>query len=174
MTTKDLSDIELSIYRQVFSLQGTMEDKTKQLKDSGTFDKYREIHNQYLRLIKTTEDVGEINEGLKRLIFLNWYHMIEPSCFTGLWELNGDSIHESYAFLNDYFKNDKVDGELRWMVSYYSCNDWTILLYSGKEMPELTAFVKSVDKTKNHLPDKDLLTKTMFNRGQMGKYFTTW
>ena len=174
MTTKELSDKELNIYQQVFSLQGTMGEKIKQLKDSGIFDKYSEIHKQYLALIKTTENKEEINEGLKRLIFLNWYHIIEPSCFTGLWELDGDTIHESYLFLNDYLKKNKVDGELKWMVSYYSCNDWTILTYSENEMRELTAFVKSVDETKNHLPDKDVLTKTMINRGQMGKYFTSW
>jgi hypothetical protein len=174
MTTKDLSDNELNIYQQVFSLHGTMEEKTKKLKDSGTFDKYREIHNQYLRLIKTSGDGGEINEGLKRLVFLNWYHIIEPSCFTGLWELDGDTIHESYSLLNDYLKMNKVDREFKWMLSYYSCNDWTILLYSKKEMPELTAFVKSVDPTISYLPDKEVLMNTMTDRGQMGKYFTSW
>jgi len=174
MTTKELSDKELDIYQQVTSLLGTMEEKTQQLKDSGIFDKYKEIHNQYLRLIKATSDKVEIKEGLKRLVFLNWYHMIEPSCFTGLWELDGDTIHESYLILNDCLKKDKVDKELKWMISYYSCNDWTILIYSEKEMPELTAFVKSVDQEKNHLPSKDELMKTMIDRGQMGKYFTSW
>ncbi|GHN00433.1 hypothetical protein WSM22_19220 [Cytophagales bacterium WSM2-2] len=173
MNINELSDNELNIFQQVISLCGTMEEKSKQLKDSGTFDKYREIHNQYLRLINTTEDKEEFNEALKRLIFLNWYHMMEPSCFTGLWELDGDTIHESYLHLNDYLKTNKADGELKWMVSYYSHNDWTILLYSEKEMPELTAFVKSVDRTKSHLPDKDVLAKTMIDRGQMGKYFAS-
>jgi hypothetical protein len=174
MTTKELSDRELIIYRQVFSLQGTMEGKTQILKDTGTFDKYREIHNDYLTLIKTTKDEKVITEGLKRLIFLNWYHIMEPSCFTGLRELNGDTVHESYSFLNDSLKKNKIDEELKWMVSYYSCNDWTILTYSEKEMPELTAFVKNVDQDQNHLPDKDALVKTMIDRGQMGKYFTSW
>ncbi|MBI3221182.1 MAG: hypothetical protein HYZ44_16860 [Bacteroidetes bacterium] len=100
--------------------------------------------------------------------------MIEPSCFTGIWELDGDTIHESYSILNDRLKYKKLDDELKWMISYYSVNGWTILLYSEKEMVELTYFVKTIDQTKIHLPDKGLLTTTMINRGQMGKYFTSW
>lgn len=174
MTIKELSDRELDIYKKVFSLQGTMDEKTKQLKDSGTFDSYREIHNQYLEVIKSTRDEKEINEGLKRIIFLNWYHIIEPSCFTGIWELDGDTIHESYSILNDRLTDNKVDNELKWMLSYYSANDWTILDFSEKEMPQLTTFVKSVDQSQNHLPDKDELTNTMIDRGQMGEYFKSW
>ena len=68
---------------------------------------------------------------------------------------------------------NKVDGELKWMLSYYSCNDWTILSYCEKGMPELTAFVKCVDRTISQLPDKEVLMKTMTDRGQMGKYFTS-
>lgn len=142
--------------------------------DSGTFHEYGLIHKQYLTLIKETTDEYERNEGLKRIIFLNWYHLVEPSCFTGIWELDGDAIHQSYSILNDRMKGDTMDDELKWMISYYSSNDWTILLYSEKEMDALTSFVKAVDQTKNHLPDKESLTKTMINRGQMGKYFTSW
>jgi hypothetical protein len=174
MTTRELSDKEMIICRHVFSLQGTMEQKSENLKNSGTFDEYTEIHKQYLTLIKETADEDERNEGLKRIIFLNWYHMVEPSCFTGIWELDGDTIHESYSILNDRLKYKKADDELKWMISYYSANDWTILLHSEREMVELTSFVKAVDQTTNHLPDKDLLTTTMTNRGQMGKYFTSW
>ena len=57
------------------------------------------------------------------------------------------------------------------MISYYSSNDWTILSFSEKEMPELTAFVKGVDQTKYHIPDKEILSKTMCDRGQMSEYF---
>jgi len=171
MTTKELSDKEVDIYRKVFSLHGTMDEKTNELKNLGTFEEYKEIHDQYLTLIKTTTNEKERNEGLKRIIFLNWYHIIEPSCFTGIWELDGDTIYESYSILNEHFKGNKVDAELEWMVSFYSCNEWTILVYSEREMPELTAFVKSIDQTKNHLPDKKVLSETMNDRGQMGEYF---
>lgn len=171
MTTKELSDKEVEIYREIFSLQGTMVRKAEKLKTSGTFDKYRTIHNQYLTLIKTTEDEGEVIEGLKRIIFLNWYHLIEPSCFTGIWELDGDVIHESYSILDDRIRSNKIDEELKWMISYYSSNDWAILIFSEKGMPELTSFVKNVDQTKSFSPDKDELTKTMNDRGQMGEYF---
>jgi uncharacterized protein YrzB (UPF0473 family) len=171
MTTKELSEKELEIYRQVVSLQGTMDEKIEKLRTSETFDKYRQIHNQYLTVIKTTDDKSEINEGLKRITFLNWYHIIEPSCFTGIWELDGDTIHDSYVLLNDCLKNSQMDKELEWMLSYYSSNDWTILLYSEKDMPELSSFIKNVDQTKFHLPNKETLTKTMNDRGQMGEYF---
>jgi hypothetical protein len=79
MTTRELSDKEMIICRHVFSLQGTMEQKSENLKNSGTFDEYTEIHKQYLTLIKETADEDERNEGLKRIIFLNWYHMVVSS-----------------------------------------------------------------------------------------------
>jgi len=144
MTNQELSDKELDIYRKVSLLQGTMDEKTKEVKASGAFDKYGEIHKQYLDLIKSAGEDKEIDEGITRITFLNWHHMIEPSCFTGIWELNGDTIHESYSILNDRLKSNKVDEELKWMPSYYSANDWTILSFSEKEMPCLTAFVKGI------------------------------
>ena len=89
------------------SLHGIMEKKAKVLIDSGIIDKYNQIHDQYLPLIKTSPDPNERIEALKRTVFLNWYHLIEPSCFTGIGELNGDTIYDSYVVLNDYIKIKK-------------------------------------------------------------------
>src|SRR5688572_17760056 len=172
MTTKELSDRELNVYQKVFLLQGTMEEKTKKIRESGISERYKQIHTQYLTHIKSTGDEREIIEGLKRLIFLNWYHIIEPCCFTGIWELDENMIRESYSILNDRLKTNNVDKELKWMISYYAAAwEWAILSFSEKEMPELTTFVKNVDQSRNYLPNNDMLANTMTDRGQMGEYF---
>lgn len=43
MTLEILSEAEMQLYNYTLSLVGTIENKTKQLSDSGTFDKYRSI-----------------------------------------------------------------------------------------------------------------------------------
>ena len=172
MANSELSEKELLIYKKVLSLDGSMEEKSSSLKEQGIFQQYKNIHQEYFNLINSEIVEKEKNEALKRIIFLNWYHMIEPSCFTGLWELDGDIIHSSYLILNDKFMSGKVDDEFKWMISYYSANDWTILLFS-EDMLELTNFVKNVDSRGSHLPQKNILKTTMDDRGQMGEYFKT-
>ena len=171
MTTKDLSDKEIDIYNTARSLNGTMDEKAKILRDSGIFDKYKQLHDQYLFLVNTSADQSERLEALKRTIFLNWYHIIEPSCFTGIGELNGDTIHKSYLVLNDYLKSKTADDELKWMLSFYAFNDWAILVHCKDDMPELIEFVTHVDSKHNHVPDKNMLVGIMIDRGQMGEYF---
>ena len=65
-----LSDNEWLLYKDTISLSGTIEDLTQQLSENGTYDKYREIHQQYLELLNTTTDDKIKNEALKRLTFL--------------------------------------------------------------------------------------------------------
>ncbi|SMD01878.1 hypothetical protein [Pedobacter nyackensis] len=148
-----------------------MESKTEQLAESGAFEKYREIHKSYLDLLFQTDNEEAKLEILKRLIFLNWYSLLEPSCFTGVEDLDGSIIFDSYSILNDYLANSKIDAEFKWMLSYYSCWDYTILAFSENKLGALTKFVKEVDTSILHAPKKQLPKGTMSNRGQMGIYW---
>lgn len=110
-------------------------------------------------------------EILKRLIFLNWYSLVEPSCYTGIEELDTQVSFESYAILNEYIKQNKLDTEFKWMISYYSCWDFTILNFSRNKLDFLTNFVENVNTTVSHNPKNELNKASMDNRGQMGIYW---
>jgi len=173
MILKILSDKELSIYKHVFLIEGTMQEKTQKLRGLGVFDEYKEIYNEYLTVLKASDNETEKAEALKRITFLSWHHMIEPSCFTGIWQLDSDAIHTAYQMVDNNLKHKKIDSEFNWMLSYYSANRWTILMHSEKEMNTLSTFVKNIDLTKLYLPTVDVLKTTMKDRGQMGEYFRT-
>jgi hypothetical protein len=150
-----------------------MEDLTQQLSKNGTYDKYREIHQQYLELLNTTADYKIKSKALKRLTFLNWYSILEPSCFTGINNLDNKTIFNSFSILNEYIKDSKLDLEFMWMLSYYSCWESIILTFSENKLDELTKFVKSVDTSTLHVPKNQLPKSSMDNRGQMGIYWTS-
>lgn len=104
-------------------------------------------------------------------MFLNWYGIIEPSCFTGIQDLDSSIIFESYSILNEYLIDNKIDKEFKWMLSYYSSWDFAILPFSENNLSALTKFVKEVDTTILACPKKQLPKGTMDNRGQMGLYW---
>jgi len=167
----NLSQQELALYNYAESLNGDMDQMDEQLQEQGIFDQYRNIHKSYLDLFLGMESEESKLEVLKRLIFLNWYALVEPCCYTGIRDLNQSVVSESYAILNDYIIYNKMDKEFTWMLSYYSCWDFTILPFSENRLDALTTFVKAVDTTILYAPKKQLPRGAMDNRGQMGVYW---
>ena len=166
-----LSDREVEIWDYAESQNGTMDFLTEKLSAEGIFDQYRNIHKSYLELYFRIDDEAIKLEILKRLIFLNWYALVEPSCYTGIEDLDNATASESYSILDQYLIDGKIDSEFKWMLSFYSSWDYTILPFSENKLEALTAFVKGVDTSilscpKNHLPKG-----VMDNRGQMGIYW---
>ena len=53
------------------------------LEAAGVFREYRDVHRRYTALA-----LGGDLEALKRPLFLQWYALFEPACFTGLWEMD--------------------------------------------------------------------------------------
>lgn len=164
-----LSAQEKKLHDEAVSLIGTMEQKEQQLREMGVFDEYKTLHQQYLILFDQTTDPSIKLEALKRLIFLNWYALLEPSCFTGIGELDEATVFASFEMLNAYLLHDKLDHEFRWMLSYYSSWNWILLEYAEPKLAELTAFVKSVDTAVSHFEQNQ--SEDMNNRGQMGMYW---
>ena len=77
----------------------------------------------------------------------------------------------SYSILNQYLIDGKIDAEFKWMLSFYSSWDYTILPFSENKLEALTAFVKGVDTSILSCPKNQLPKGTMDNRGQMGIYW---
>jgi hypothetical protein len=97
--------------------------------------------------------------------------MVEPSCNTGIEDLDKMTILESYSILDQYLAEERIDAEFRWMLTYYSSWDYTILAFSENRLETLTAFVKAVDTSVSSLPRNQLPKGVMDNRGQMGIYW---
>jgi len=166
-----LSDKEVEIWDYAESQRGTMVAMTEKLAAEGIFEKYRNIHRHYLDLYHRIDDADTKLEILKRLIFLNWYSLVEPCCYTGIEDLDSIAVFESYSILDQYLINGKIDTEFEWMLSYYSSWDYLILGFSENKFEALTAFVKGVDTSVSSAPKNRLLKGTMDNRGQMGIYW---
>lgn len=167
----ELSKQEIALYEKAVSLQGSMEDKTQQLKEAGVFAAYKILHQAYLLLFEQTTEPDIKSEALKRLIFLNWYSILEPPCFTGIAELSHEVIASSFEKLDKYLTEQRLDKEFLWMLSFYSCWDYIILMFSDPDLPELTKFVHSIDTEVLHVPKHQLPKGTMDNRGQLGMYW---
>jgi hypothetical protein len=170
ITIDTLSKLELDLYNYAESLDGDMDSRNKQLQEEGIFDQYKNLHQSYLDLFFDTKDEEIQLEILKRLIFLNWYSLVEPSCYTGIQDLDNRVVFESYSILNEYLIDNKIDKEFIWMLSYYSSWDFAILPFSENNLNALTRFVKEVD-TALSCPQKQLPKGSMDNRGQMGIYW---
>lgn len=166
-----LSDREVEIWDYAESQNGTMDFVTEKLSAEGIFERYRNIHKSYLELYFRIDEETIKLEILKRLIFLNWYALIEPSCYTGIENLDNTTVSESYSILNQYLIDGKIDTEFKWMLSFYSSWDYTILAFSENKLEALTAFVKGVDSSILSCPKNQLPKGTMDNRGQMGIYW---
>lgn len=158
MNITELANKEIELYSKVTSMEGTLEAKTQQIQELGIFEAYREIFNHYAKLNKID------SEALKRGLFLMWYSKLEPSCYTGIGELDKNSEEKIIKTLNRRLKREISSYELDWMISYYS--NWDYLF---EEFNEYDAF-------QNKLKDKVELPITidsgkMEKRGQMGIYW---
>lgn len=162
---------EQRLYTYVESLTGTLEDKNQQLENAGVFAAYKQLHQQYLAACQVATSEPARLELLKRLAFLNWYSEMEPSFLTGIRELDEKAVFAVYTLLDAYIRDQKLDEELRWMLSYYSCWDYPLLHYADNRLPALTAFIQAVDQSVLHIPRQQLPPDTMANRGQMGLYW---
>lgn len=166
-----LSDKEVEIWDYAESQNGTMDFVTAKLSAEGVFVRYRNIHRSYLKLYLSIDNEAAKLEILKRLIFLNWYALVEPSCYTGIEDLDNASVSESYCILNQYLIDGKTDAEFKWMLSFYSSWDYTILPFSENKLEALTTFVKGGDTSILSYPKNQLPKGVMDNRGQMGIYW---
>jgi len=167
----NLAAREQTLYSYTISLVGTLESKNKQLEEAGIFAAYDELYAEYLAACQRAVEEPLKLELLKRLTFLSWYSLLEPSFLTGIGALSVDGIFTTYGLLDAHLREHQPDNELRWMLSFYSSWDYILLHFSEPRLPTLTAFVKAVDSTVYHVPERQLPQHAMDNRGQMGIYW---
>ena len=167
MKTNDLNltEQEYELLARIHATKGSMDEKAQQLKDDGVFDSYREIHKGYASLAIA----GDI-ESLKRSIFIQWYRVSEPSCFTGIQELDQDIEEAVLLIVENLIFNGHADEELKWMIAwYYQISGYYFdLVWTNSSVSQiLTQF----NQNRNYLVDRFPLGESLKNRGQMGKYW---
>jgi hypothetical protein len=162
---------EQALYSYTISLVGTLESKNQHLEEAGVFAAYDELYAQYLAACQRAAEGPLKLELLKRLAFLSWYSLLEPSFLTGIGALTTEDIFATYELLDAYLRDQQPDHELHWMLSFYSSWDYLLLHFAEPRLPTLTAFVKAVDSTVYHVPERQLPPHAMDNRGQMGIYW---
>lgn len=162
MDRVDLERRENELCLIVIGVHGTMEHKSEQLKDKGVFDAYRQIHSAY------ADKAGKDIESLKRGLFIQWYAMTEPSCFTGIDQLDYEAEKKIIQQLDKLIISDKLDNELKWMLKYYSA--WDCVFERFKEYKGLQDWIHN--DTGTDLPDT-IDRNDMTRRGQMGKYWNS-
>jgi hypothetical protein len=165
------NELVLSV-SSVFNYNNSANISVENPTDSAGFLDYKSIHNEYLKLYKTSTDQCVKTEALKRVVFLNWHYLAEPNLLTGIIELDDNTMFEAYEILNDILKSNGLDDEFRWMLAFYSKWDYAIFQFSEDGLDELTAFVKEHRWEKRQPPTKEHVDGKMYNRGLMGKYLT--
>jgi len=162
MEEADLTKKEIELYSVVVGLRGTMEERSAQLRDKGVFDAYKQIHSCY------ADNADEDLESLKRGLFIQWYSMTEPSCFTGIGELDSSSEKKIIKQIDKLIKHARVDSELSWMLKYYFT--WDHVFERFEEYDRLRDWIKNVAGA--DLPD-EINRDEMSRRGQMGQYWAS-
>lgn len=147
----------------VTSLVGLMEEKQAQLARDGVFDAYARVHAAYADLAMQ----GDM-EALKRALFLQWYAVSEPACFTGLWEVMPEPERCVLERIEHLVSTDSLESELVWMLPYYfSISDWYFELHEG--LPALTAWLQ--ERAHWGFPEEQTRNPALDGRGQMSAYW---
>jgi hypothetical protein len=111
------------------------------------------------------DDINSGLEALKRALFIQWYAMSEPSCYTGIFDTDPDAQVKVFNRLDEMTKHAKLDFELCYMLSwYYKVTDW--YFDRQKNIPYLKKFLNETpyETPCFRMSDFD-------NRGQMARYW---
>jgi len=158
----DLASYELELLYKTLDFTGTIEEKNDKVVYFGICTEYKKIHQEYSKLAKKNL------EALKRGIFILWYALTEPSCYTGIGILDLAAEKHILRILDRRLKEKITDYELEWMLDYYS--NWDFVFESFKEFEYVQQRMKATEKTE--LPDR-IDRNHMSTRGQMGRYWNS-
>ncbi|HEY6559310.1 MAG TPA: hypothetical protein VI072_18625 [Polyangiaceae bacterium] len=161
-----LAEEEDALRGVVGSLTGPMEEKASHLAKLGVYDQYQGIFHRYVALLG---DPSAGTEALKRALFLGWYNLSEPACFTGLHLVDDGRQWICVCEVADAtIGRGNLDQELAWMLPYYY--DLTDFAFAGlATQPNLAAFLGRADPDGYRTAPVE--QHQLRHRGQMGHYW---
>jgi hypothetical protein len=159
---EELAKEESRLLDQVRAADGLMEEKHAVLRESGIYAAYSKVHQGYAALI---DDPLSGREALKRALFIQWYSVSEPSCFTGIRDLDSEAEAKVFHKLDELAERTQLDDELHYMLSwYYRISDW--YFDARSDVPNLIGWL---DDSHHDLPSYQ--KRDFDDRGQMGDYW---
>ena len=164
MTLVELTAEEARLLEEVERVTGLMEDKASQLNDAGVFAAYSRVHGAYVQLAEESRSL----EALKRAVFLQWYSLSEPSCFTGLFEIDDAAERRALALVNRLVEKGELDDEFRWMLPYhFQMTDYYLTAHEGLEALKEFSRRNQGELWSQGAPSRASLS----GRGQMSTYW---
>jgi hypothetical protein len=122
MTLSDLAAEEDRLLQRIKAIHGLLEEKAARLHAEGIIDAYTAVYRAYADLIT---DPSQGDEALKRALFLQWIAIIEPTPFTGIGALDGQTQRHVLEAVQRRIAEGRVDDELLVMLRWYhSITEW--------------------------------------------------
>ena len=132
------------------------------------YAEYPAILSAYLELRRLADDPAIALEALKRLVFLCWYAVSEPSIESGISELPESSVREVMRELDAAIAAERADDELRMMLARYDAVFGYVFEHFGP-VRRLGAFIAGVSAA--NIPPPGVATRQFAGRGQLGRYW---
>ena len=165
-TLEELTNRELKLLEHAARAVGLMEDKDRQLRNNGVYAESAAVHAAYVDLAAPPN----LNaEALKRATFLGWYCDVEPSCFTGVADIDPAGLRRTHELLDAAAWSGRLDVELRVMLGWY----WFIAEYhfTSNSSARLVQYVSQLNP--EAYKTFGFARQGLEGRGLMGRYWTS-
>jgi hypothetical protein len=114
----EVAQREMVVLARAVATSRTMQDKERLLRADGTFAESAAIHATYVDFAAGLWSPNAL-EALKRAVFLGWYAAVEPSCFTGVDDLDETVLQREFDLLLATTRDGRLDGEFEAMLGWY-------------------------------------------------------
>ncbi len=161
---------EDNLLDKIYSLECLMEERSAQIENAGLFSAYREIYEQYAQLSIQQNNL----EALKRALFLQWYAVSEPNCFTGLSDFSKNTQLQVLAIVDLFLAKQINDPELTRMIEwYYQISDYYFDYFfkHATNLSHLQTRLQYAKPQQNIAERGKAFSETISGRGQMSKYW---
>jgi len=175
LTIDELTTWEEQLIDQIHRSFGPMEQRTNQLMEANVFGQYYQIHQNYALLAQEGN-----NEALKRAVFIQWYGVSEPGCYSGIpgtnsWGggkgLNTVTERNILKLAERLILSDNTDAEFQWMMAwYYLISDFYFEHFLGDLSP-LVIKLRLLNQTRKLWSDGVPSEAVLTGRGQMSDYW---
>ena len=145
---------------------GLMEEKEDALVRLGVFAQYAAVHEAYVSLAHEQNSL----EALKRALFLQWFAVAEPACFSGLREIRKAPESRLWILIGEFLRADAADDELHLMLaSYYALSDFYFDAAASQEVIASARAGRAFTDVRSTLVEDQFL-----DRGAMGEYWSSY
>ena len=164
----DLQRREHQIADAAANTTGTVDERTAALHAHGVLVESAAVHAGYVAL---AQPPAASSEALKRAAFLAWYRDVEPTCFTGIGDLEPAALNAAFGLLDAAALADAIDREFTAMLGwYFSLAEWHFTA-PGRATPALIQRLRSLPA--EAWTSLGFAAVDLQRRGLMGRYWTS-